>query len=70
MKPSQLASQGAGWLGRGLGEIADSLVAGFQLLGLGLYSFWLHLVLGALLLARFALAILRHGPGGTSGRRA
>ena len=65
MRPSHLAAQGADLVGRGLREIADSLAAGVELLGLAVYSFWLHLVLGALLLTKLVLLVLkgdRHRP--------
>jgi hypothetical protein len=64
MRPSHLASQGAGLLGRGLRETAESLAAGLELLGLGLYWLWLHLFLGALLLTKLVLTVL--GPRGRS----
>lgn len=63
MKPSLLTSQGAGLLGRALREVADSLAAGFGLLGLALYWLWLHLVLGALLITRLALTALKSSRG-------
>ena len=63
MRPSHLAAQGADLVGRGLREVTESLVAGFQLLGLAVYSLWLHLVLGALLLTKLALLVVRLGLG-------
>ncbi|MGH2691864.1 MAG: hypothetical protein ACRDHM_05105 [Actinomycetota bacterium] len=63
MKPSHLAAQGADLLGRGVREVADSLAAGIELLGLGVYWLWLHLVLGSLLITKLVLLALRgEGP--------
>ena len=67
MKPSHLAAQGAGLLGRSLREVAYSLAAGVWLLGLAVYSFWLHLVLGALLLTKLVIGSL--GPRPRAARR-
>ncbi len=61
MKPLHLASQGAGLLGRGLRELANSLAAGFELLGLALYWLCLHLVLGALLTTKLIMLALNRG---------
>ncbi|MGH2710137.1 MAG: hypothetical protein ACRDH9_02905 [Actinomycetota bacterium] len=63
MRPSHLAAQGADLVGRGVREVADSLAAGVELLGLAAYWLWLHLVLGALLITRLALLLLRAGLG-------
>ena len=69
MKPSHLAPQGAGLLGRGMREVAKSLAAGLELLALGLYWLWLHLVLGTLLITKLALLALRGGRAITSRRQ-
>ena len=67
MRPSHLAAQGADLIDRGLRETGDSLAAGVELLGLAVYSFWLHLVLGALLLTKLVIGSL--GPRRRAGRR-
>lgn len=59
MRRPRLATHGADLLGRGVREVADSLAAGIELVGLGLYLFWLHLVLGTLLIAKLVLSAVR-----------
>jgi hypothetical protein len=65
MKPSHLAAQGAGLLGRGLREVADSLAAGLELARLALTWVALHIALGALIITKIVLLAVR-GEGSTA----
>ncbi|MGH2691867.1 MAG: hypothetical protein ACRDHM_05120 [Actinomycetota bacterium] len=69
MRPPHLAAQGAGLLSRSLREVADSLAAGFELLGLGLTWFVLHVALGALVITKLVLLAVRGAGPTASGHR-
>lgn len=61
MRPSHLAAQGAGMLGRVLRETTDSFAAGVELVRLVLTWFALHLALGALVITKLVLAAIQDG---------